>query len=467
MRFRRRFSWAESKNRFRTAIITRRSAPFSFVSPSEAARWRSSFAAFPKRSCFSKGRSRRTFIVVRDIWRLSGIAVFFLVVLRIAIGWQFVYEGLWKLNTLSSARPWSAAGYLRNARGPFRGFYRSMTGDPDDLHWLDYDQVALGLDGYQAAFLAQHPDLTDEQKQRLSELLDGAAQFQALLAKLPDGMKIPSNLAKVISYDGDAKVLAVDGKQHLLPKEKLDLERLARASKKASPADIQRFQRALDQVFKQSAKLSVKERLAVLLKIDPERVGLAFRDEKTKEVVEQRKGKITQYKEMLGRHEEEFPRARQAFGRPHLELQGDEIQKLHSELVSPVRGLEADFKQEARRLLNKPQQLARGPVPEPWTPQQWIDRATIWTLLGLGALLMVGLLSLISAVGAALLLITFYLAVPPWPGIEDLAETVGAEHSLLINKNLIEAIALLAIASLPTGQWFGLDRLLSGLAANR
>ena len=73
--------------------------------------------------------------------RFSAIAVFFLVLLRLAIGWQFVYEGLWKLNTLSSPKPWTSAGYLRSARGPFRDVFRNMTGDPDDLHWLDYDAV--------------------------------------------------------------------------------------------------------------------------------------------------------------------------------------------------------------------------------------------------------------------------------------------------------------------------------------
>jgi hypothetical protein len=44
--------------------------------------------------------------------------VAFIVLLRIAIGWQFLYEGLWKLNTLSSAKPWTSAGYLRASRGP-------------------------------------------------------------------------------------------------------------------------------------------------------------------------------------------------------------------------------------------------------------------------------------------------------------------------------------------------------------
>jgi uncharacterized membrane protein YphA (DoxX/SURF4 family) len=403
---------------------------------------------------------------VRDIWRLSGIAVVFIVLLRVAIGWQFVYEGLWKLNTFSSAKPWTSAGYLRNARGPLRNFYRGMTGDPDDLHWLDYDQVAASWDAYRDAFVTEHPDLTEAQKLRLSEMLAGPAQFAVPLAKLPAGVKIAGNLAKVISYDADNKQLVVDGKQHLLPKEKAELEHMAKSAKNANPAETQRFVKALDQVFRQSAKLSLKERLAVLLKIDPERVGIVYRDDKTKEVVEERKGKITEYKEMLARYEDELPRARQTFELQHLDVQWGEVQKLRAELVNPIRSLDTDFKQETRKLLSA-EQLARGPVPERWTPQQRIDHLTIWALIAIGGLLMVGLLSRVSAIAAAGLLLSFYLAIPPWPGVEELLETAGPEHSFIVNKNLIEVIALLAIACLPTGQWFGLDRLVLGLVPGK
>ena len=40
-----------------------------------------------------------------------------LVGLRMFIGWQFLYEGMWKLDTLDSPRPWTSAGYLKNAQG--------------------------------------------------------------------------------------------------------------------------------------------------------------------------------------------------------------------------------------------------------------------------------------------------------------------------------------------------------------
>jgi uncharacterized membrane protein YphA (DoxX/SURF4 family) len=81
--------------------------------------------------------------------------------------------------------------------------------------------------------------------------------------------------------------------------------------------------------------------------------------------------------------------------------------------------------------------------------------------------LIAGFFSRTAALGGAALLLSFYLAVPPWPGVEDLVETAGPEHSFIINKNLIEVIALLAIASMPTGRWLGLDQLTSVLFRRR
>jgi thiosulfate dehydrogenase [quinone] large subunit len=50
-------------------------------------------------------------------------------VLRIVIGWHFLYEGLAKLTAPS----WSAAGYLRQARGPFADLFRGIASQPNVL----------------------------------------------------------------------------------------------------------------------------------------------------------------------------------------------------------------------------------------------------------------------------------------------------------------------------------------------
>ena len=54
---------------------------------------------------------------------------------------------------------------------------------------------------------------------------------------------------------------------------------------------------------------------------------MSYRDDKTKEVVEQRKGKITEYQELLKRYEDELPRARQAFEHQHLDVQWERDSK--------------------------------------------------------------------------------------------------------------------------------------------
>jgi thiosulfate dehydrogenase (quinone) large subunit len=57
-------------------------------------------------------------------WPLVAITM-----LRVVVGWHFLYEGIAKLTSLS----WSAAGYLRQARGPFAGLFRWIASQPNTL----------------------------------------------------------------------------------------------------------------------------------------------------------------------------------------------------------------------------------------------------------------------------------------------------------------------------------------------
>jgi thiosulfate dehydrogenase [quinone] large subunit len=72
-----------------------------------------------------------------------------LVVLRMLVGWHFLYEGFSKLWWPAWTRAgvplghWSSAGYLRASAGPFAGFFRGFA-DASWLPWLDL-LVAWGL----------------------------------------------------------------------------------------------------------------------------------------------------------------------------------------------------------------------------------------------------------------------------------------------------------------------------------
>jgi uncharacterized membrane protein YphA (DoxX/SURF4 family) len=93
--------------------------------------------------------------------------------------------------------------------------------------------------------------------------------------------------------------------------------------------------------------------------------------------------------------------------------------------------------------------MAAGPVPRPATPVDWIDRAMKWGLVAIGACLMLGLFTRYAAIAAAVQLLVFYLASPPWPGLPG--ATMGG-HYLYIDRNFIELIAAGAIAATTGGR---------------
>jgi len=386
-----------------------------------------------------------------------------IVALRLSIGWQFLYEGLWKFDALNTPTPWSAEGYLKNAQGPFREMFRNMTGDPNDLNWLDKDKVAAKWDDWAARF-AGHHQLNDKQKGELVRLLNGVTDYRVELAALPEGVAIPNSLAKAAKFDAKAKRLICRGDWRMLAKERESLLALAKVEEGDSEAKQKSVKTYHDAVLALYARatdprsMSIKDRLAVAVvgnnaATDPsvtERTFALFGDPPRD---------VTVYQEKLAKYESDLAKANRNsamhFPRDHLQKQWNELQQLRGKLVGPVKALEAELKESAHKLLT-PEQLARGPVRLPSTPIDRINQQTMWGLTILGVLLLVGCCTRLAALGGAVMLTMFYLAMPPWPGVP---EVPGPEHSFIVNKNFIEVMALLAIASLPTGQWFGLDRL--------
>jgi uncharacterized membrane protein YphA (DoxX/SURF4 family) len=382
------------------------------------------------------------------------------VLLRLAIGWHLMYEGLWKLSTQRTSAPWTAEGYLRNATGPLRGYFRSLTGDPNDLRWLDYDLMAAKWDDWFNRFVAHYPGAQDpvgngpSLADQLALLLDGPEDYRVPLDKLPDGVDL-SKWKNAIRFDAQAKRLIVT-RQHLLPAERDAILELAPLSDdptadQGDQPDILRFRKAVNDVFARQSKLSYKERLAALLRGDPDRAGFGKATEPM--------GKIAEYKTLLERYERNYAQAKTAFQWDHLQRQWGELQQIRRELVGPVQALEAELKREAEALLSEAQ-LAAGPAPEPMTEIRSIDLQTMWGLTILGGLLLAGLFTRLAALGACGLLTMFYLAVPPWPGTPP---EVGPEHNFIVNKVLVEAIACGALAFLPTGRWLGVDALFAWL----
>jgi thiosulfate dehydrogenase [quinone] large subunit len=68
-----------------------------------------------------------------------------LIILRTLIGWHFLYEGYFKLLRPAWGRngaplePWSAAGYLQNATGPFADLFQALGNAP----WIGALDIAI------------------------------------------------------------------------------------------------------------------------------------------------------------------------------------------------------------------------------------------------------------------------------------------------------------------------------------
>ncbi|MDR0510561.1 MAG: DoxX subfamily [Rikenellaceae bacterium] len=64
----------------------------------------------------------------------SKIQTFWLVALRMAIGWHFLYEGIAK----ALSPKWTAAGYLMDSQGWFASMFRWMAGSETTLGIVDF-----------------------------------------------------------------------------------------------------------------------------------------------------------------------------------------------------------------------------------------------------------------------------------------------------------------------------------------
>ena len=87
-----------------------------------------------------------------------------------------------------------------------------------------------------------------------------------------------------------------------------------------------------------------------------------------------------------------------------------------------------------------------------------VDFSNKWGLIAIGLGLMTGTLTRTASVFAILLLALYYFATPPFIGFTYLVPMEGSY--MIVNKNMVEACALLVLIIFPTGHIVGLDRLI-------
>jgi len=130
------------------------------------------------------------------------------------------------------------------------------------------------------------------------------------------------------------------------------------------------------------------------------------------------------------------------------------------ELTAKIDAIGAALHEAVLALATDEQRAAAGPYAPPRTSLDWINDLTTYGLIAMGFCLIAGLLTPLAALAGAVFLGQIYLSMPPWPGLP--ANPMAEGHYFIVNKNLIEMLALLALVFIPTGQWIGLDALVFG-----
>ena len=93
------------------------------------------------------------------------------------------------------------------------------------------------------------------------------------------------------------------------------------------------------------------------------------------------------------------------------------------------------------------------------------DLITMWGLTIVGVCLMLGLFTRLACLAGIGFVLLFYLAAPPLVGYFYAIPTEGSY--LIVNKNLVEAAALVVILLTRSGRFAGLDRIVHGLIRRR
>lgn len=314
----------------------------------------------------------------------STAARFFLIALRLAIGWQCFVEGVDKFSTPN----WSSEAYQRESIGPCAGFYRWIAGD------RLVERLTLGADD---AF----PERLDRE---WHDYLDAFAAYYDLSTEKRElaGMKLDQQKKDTLSW---------------------------MLSQKEWVTKISPYPPALELEWTVKQRLDEHERL--LARVREAEAQFPSTDKAVHTRWKDAKADLNKWRADL---------------KKSLDAQTDKFKKALEDV------LDSDQKQKTRM----PEPI-RTPISS-WRLLEISDGIVQWSLLILGGCVMLGLCSRVSCLALAGLIVTFYAAMPPLPGWPESPKLEG--HYVMVNKTLIEIIALIALANLPTGRWAGLDGLI-------
>ncbi len=134
-------------------------------------------------------------------------------------------------------------------------------------------------------------------------------------------------------------------------------------------------------------------------------------------------------------------------------------------LTQPLLEHQKALREAVVKLATPEQTQALGAPSAPRNGLELINNLTMFGLIAIGGCLILGFLTPLAALSAALFLAMIYFSMPPWPGLPPNPRAEG--HYLIVSKNLVELIACLVIATTPSGHWIGFDALFFGARRRR
>lgn len=364
--------------------------------------------------------------------------VFAILALRLAVGWHFCFEGMHKIHSFVAGpaeknRVFTSEPYFAAGEGPFADAARQrFLGDPEKTYTERLTKTEeLTPAQFKAKTTAEQAALCPEvvAAELRSGLADALAGFEAEVAKLKaEAEKLPAgtDAEKKAKADAEAKVLAAEVKVNGL----------------ANDGEALRAKYAAWVYGAAPRPFKVKGFGGDDLQLSPDQARAYITQLQTE--VDERK---TRQESDLGH----------GYG-----YEMDRLKVLKADLLAAKNDLAKDTKTLVAEL-RKDAGLPDLPAEKPdWTRDiKLMDQVTAWTITLVGAGLLVGLFTrLWCVVGAGFLALT-YLSHPTIPGLPLPPNTEG--NPLFVNKNVIEALALVVVLVHPTGRWLGLDALWQGL----
>jgi len=309
------------------------------------------------------------------------------VLLRVTVGWHFLYSGIWKLQTPS----FSAAGFLSQAKGPLAETFYKLAPDLDGREHLDVEKNVADMQDYVDRFASAN-SLTEPQAAAASRALK-TRQLE-VIEFLTDPVRMPK-----VAKDAPAK----------LPDGAIEIK-------------------LSDQTLVVSPKDDFADHLVKLDRLAERRVA------PTHDMPYEQKRIWDEQTRLRG----------QAAG------WSKPVDNAWDGLVLELHAVVGE----------KPVQE----VPLAKTRLEQVDRVVTYTNIAIGACLILGLFTRFAALAGAVFLVQIVAAQPDWPGLYPPPHP-SAGRSLLVNKEFVEMMALVALGLSPVGRWCGLDYIVhNGLA---